>query len=187
MRAITAVENSDVCLLLVDAQLGFESQDLNILNLIHRNRKGVVILVNKWDLVEKETATAIQFEKKIREKIAPFQDVPIIFISAITKLRIQKVLETAMEVYKNRMQKIPTSKLNDLLLEATKAHHPPSYRGHEIKVKYVTQLPTHAPSFALFCNYPEHIKEPYKRYIENRIRENYNFTGVPIQIFFRKK
>ncbi len=187
MRAITAVENSDVCLLLVDAQLGFESQDLNILNLIHRNRKGVVILVNKWDLVEKETATAVQFENKIREKIAPFQDVPIIFTSALTKLRLQKVLETAMEVYKSRMQKIPTSKLNDLLLEATKTHHPPSYRGHEIKVKYVTQLPTHAPSFALFCNYPEHVKEPYKRYIENRIRENFNFTGVPIQIFFRKK
>lgn len=187
MRAITAVENSDVCLLLVDAQLGFESQDLNILNLIHKNRKGVVILVNKWDLVEKETATALQLEKKIREKIAPFQDVPIIFVSALTKLRLQKVLETAMEVYKNRMQRIPTSKLNDLLLEATKAHHPPSYRGREIKIKYVTQLPTHAPSFALFCNYPEHVKEPYKRYIENRIRENFNFSGVPIQIFFRKK
>ena len=187
MRAIRAIENADVCLLLIDAQEGFESQDLNILNLIHKNRKGVVILVNKWDLVEKETYTAKQMEDKIREKIAPFQDVPIIFTSALTKLRLQKVLETAMQVYKNRLQKIPTSKLNEFLLEAVKAHHPPGFRGHEIKVKYVTQLPTHSPSFALFCNYPEHVKEPYKRYIENRIREHYNFTGVPILIFFRKK
>ncbi len=187
MRAIRAIENADVCLLLIDAQEGFESQDLNILNLIHKNRKGAVILVNKWDLVEKETYTAKQMEDKIREKIAPFQDVPIIFTSALTKLRLQKVLETAMQVYKNRLQKIPTSKLNEILLEAVKAHHPPSFRGHEIKVKYVTQLPTHSPSFALFCNYPEHVKEPYKRYIENRIREHFNFTGVPILIFFRKK
>ena len=187
MRAIRAIENADVCLLLVDAQIGFESQDLNILNLIRKNRKGAVILVNKWDLVEKETYTAKQMEDKIREKIAPFQDVPIIFTSALTKLRLQKVLETAMQVYKNRLQRIPTSKLNEILLEAVKAHHPPGFRGHEIKVKYVTQLPTHSPSFALFCNYPEHVKDPYKRYIENRIREHFNFTGVPILIFFRKK
>ncbi len=187
LRSIRAIENSDVCLLLIDAQQGFEAQDLNIMNLIHRNRKGVVLLVNKWDLVEKETNTTVKIEKIIREKMAPFQDVPIIFTSAITKLRLQKVLDVAVKVYTNRKQKIPTSKLNKILLEATKVHHPPSYRGKEIKVKYVTQLPTHAPSFALFCNYPEHVKEPYKRYIENRLRENFDFTGVPIQIFFRKK
>ena len=187
MRSIRAIENSDVCLLLVDAQQGFEAQDMNILSLIHKNRKGVVLLINKWDLVEKETNTTKKIEEAIRQKIAPFQDVPIIFTSALTKLRLQKVLDTAVKVYNNRKQKIPTSKLNKLLLEATKAHHPPSYRGKEIKIKYVTQLPTHAPSFALFCNYPQHVKEPYKRYIENRLRENFNFTGVPIQVFFRKK
>lgn len=187
LRSIRAIENSDVCLLLIDAQQGFEAQDLNIMNLIHKNRKGVVLLVNKWDLVEKETNTTVKIEKIIREKMAPFQDVPIIFTSAITKLRLQKVLDVAVKVYKNRRQKITTSKLNQILLEATKAHHPPSYRGKEIKVKYVTQLPTHAPSFALFCNYPEHVKEPYKRYIENRLREHFDFTGVPIQVFFRKK
>ena len=187
MRSIRAIENSDVCLLLVDAQQGFEAQDMNILSLIHKNRKGVVLLVNKWDLVEKETNTTKKIEEAIRQKMAPFQDVPIIFTSALTKLRLQKVLDTAVKVYNNRKQKIPTSKLNQLLLEATKSHHPPSYRGKEIKIKYVTQLPTHAPSFALFCNYPQHVKEPYKRYIENRLRENFNFTGVPIQVFFRKK
>ncbi len=187
MRSIRAIENSDVCLLLVDAVQGFEAQDMNILNLVHRNRKGVVVLVNKWDLVEKETNTTVKIEKLIREKMAPFQDVPIIFTSALTKLRLQKVLDVAMKVNINRKQKIPTSKLNKILLEATKAHHPPSYRGKEIRIKYVTQLPTYAPSFALFCNHPEHVKEPYKRYIENRLRENFDFTGVPIQIFFRKK
>jgi len=187
MRAIRAIESADVCLLLIDATQGFESQDLNILYLIQRNRKGVVVLVNKWDLVAKETNTAKQMEKTIRDKIAPFQDVPIIFTSALSKIRIKKVLDTALEVYKNRTRKIPTSKLNQIILAAVSAHYPPAYRGKEIKIKYVTQLPTLAPSFALFCNYPEQIKDPYKRFIENRLREQFNFTGVPIQIYFRKK
>ncbi len=187
MRAITAIENSDVCLLLIDAELGFEGQDQNILHLIQRNRKGVVLLVNKWDLVEKDTNTAKIFEEKIRQKIAPFQDIPIIFTSALNKIRLQKILDTAVEVHTNRTRKIPTSQLNKVVLEAVAAHHPPSYRGQEVKIKYATQLPTLAPSYALFCNYPQHIKDPYKRYLENRLRENFKLTGVPIQIFFRKK
>ncbi len=187
MRSIKAIENSDVCLLLIDAVQGFEAQDQNILYLILRNRKGVVILVNKWDLIEKETSTAKQFERNIRNKIAPFQDVPIIFTSALTKIRLHKVLDTAIKVYNIRLKKIPTSRLNEVLLEAVKTYHPPSVRGKEIKIKYATQLPTLAPSFVLFCNYPQHIKDPYRRYLENKIRENFNFTGVPIQIFFRKK
>lgn len=187
MRSIRAIENSDVCLLLADATLGFEAQDLNIFYLIQRNRKGIVVLVNKWDLIEKGTNTARDVEKKIREKTAPFQDVPIIFVSATEKVRLQKVLDAAIEVFRNRKQRIPTSQLNNLLQEAVAHHHPPFYRGREIKIKYGTQLPTLAPSFAFFCNYPEQIKEPYKRFLENRIRSKYNFTGVPIQIFFRKK
>lgn len=187
MRAITAIENSDVCLLLIDAELGFEGQDQNILHLIQRNRKGIVLLVNKWDLVEKDTNTAKIFEEKIRQKIAPFQDIPIVFTSALSKIRLQKILDTAVEVYTNRIQRIPTSKLNQIVLEAVAAHHPPSHRGQEVKIKYATQLPTLAPSFAMFCNYPQHIKDPYKRYLENRLRENFKLSGVPIQIFFRKK
>ncbi|MEA1899001.1 MAG: ribosome biogenesis GTPase Der [Bacteroidota bacterium] len=187
MRAITAIENSDVCLLLIDAELGFEGQDQNILHLIQRNRKGIVLLVNKWDLVEKDTNTAKIFEEKIRQKIAPFQDIPIVFTSALNKIRLQKILDTAVEVHTNRIQRIPTSKLNQVVLEAVAAHHPPSHRGQEVKIKYATQLPTLAPSFAMFCNFPQHIKDPYKRYLENRLREKFNFSGVPIQIFFRKK
>jgi len=187
MRAIRAIESADVCLLLIDATRGFEAQDMNILYLIRRNRKGVVLLINKWDLVKKETNTAKQMEENIRNKIAPFQDVPIIFISALTKIRIRKVLDTALEVYHNRTQRIPTSKLNQIILKVVKDHHPPAYRGREIKIKYATQLPTLAPSFALFCNHPDQIKEPYKRFIENRLREHFNFTGVPIRIYFRKK
>ena len=187
MRAITAIENSDVCLLLIDAELGFEGQDQNILHLIQRNRKGIVLLVNKWDLIEKDSNTAKDFEAKIRQKIAPFQDIPIVFTSALNKIRLQKILDTAVEVHKNRKQKIPTSKLNELVLKAVAAHHPPAHRGMEIKIKYVTQLPTLAPSFAMFCNHPQYIKDPYKRYLENKIRESFNFSGVPIQIFFRKK
>ncbi len=187
MRAITAIENSDVCLLLIDAELGFEGQDQNILHLIERNRKGIVLLVNKWDLIKKDSNTSKKIEESIRQKIAPFQDIPIIFTSALTKLRLQKILDTAVEVHENRKQKISTSKLNKVILEAVAAHHPPSYRGSEVKIKYATQLPTLAPSFAMFCNHPQHIKDPYKRYLENKLRENFNFSGVPIQIFFRKK
>lgn len=187
MRSIRAIENADVCLLLIDATQGFEGQDQNIFNLINKNRKGVVIVVNKWDLVEKTHKTTIEFTKKIKEEIAPFQDVPIIFTSTLTKQRLLKVLETALEVNENRNRKIQTSKLNDFIQEVVDAYPPPAYKGKYIRIKFATQLPTHTPSFAFFCNLPQYIKEPYKRYIENKLRENFNFAGVPLQIFFRQK
>lgn len=187
MRSIRAVENSDVCLLLIDATIGMEGQDMNIFRLVERNRKGILILVNKWDLVEKETNSLKEYEESIREKIRPFDDVPIIFTSALTKQRLHKVLDTAMEVYHNRIKKIPTSKLNEVLLKAIEEYHPPAVRGKYIKIKYVTQLRTHAPIFVFFSNLPQHIKEPYKRYLENKLRENFDFTGVPLKIFFRQK
>jgi len=187
LRSIRAIENADVCLLMIDATRGIESQDLSILNLIIKNRKGVVILVNKWDLVEKETGSTKIFTRAIKEKVAPFQDIPVLFISAITKQRVHKVLEISMDVYKNRSQKIQTSKLNSVMLEIVIANPPPSVKGRYIKIKFVVQLPTLAPSFAFFCNYPQYVKDPYKRYLENRLRENFNFSGVPIQIFMRKK
>lgn len=187
MRAIRAIENADVCLLLIDATRGIEAQDLNILHLIQRNRKGVVVLVNKWDLIEKDSNTSRQFVKTIKDKLAPFQDVPVIFTSAITKQRIHKVLETATRVYENRKRKIPTSRLNQVMLKEISKNPPPSVKGKFVKIKYVTQLPTLAPSFAFFCNLPQYIKVPYKRYLENRLREHFEFTGAPIQIFFRKK
>jgi len=187
MRSIRSIENSDVCLLLIDATLGIEAQDVNIINLVSKNRKGLVILVNKWDLIDKSTATAKHFTTEIKEKIAPFQDVPVFFTSAITRQRIHKVLETAVKVHEHRKQRIPTSKLNKIMLEKITDYPPPSIKGKYIKIKYVTQLPTLAPSFAFFCNLPQYIKEPYKRYLENKLRESFNFTGVPIQIFFRKK
>jgi GTP-binding protein len=187
LRSIRSIETADVCLLLIDATRGIEGQDVNILNLIIRNRKGVVLLVNKWDLVEKETNTMKGFEKTIREKCAPFQDFPLIFISAINKQRVFRVLETAMEVYHNRIQKIPTSALNKYMLEAIEEHPPPAHKGKYIRIKYVSQLPTHAPSFAFYANLPQYIREPYKRYLENRMREKFALTGVPIQIFIRKK
>ncbi len=187
MRSIRAIENADVCLLLIDATQGFEGQDQNIFNLINKNRKGVVIVVNKWDLVEKTHKTTIEFTKKIKEEIAPFQDVPIIFTSTLTKQRLLKVLETALEVNENRNRKIQTSKLNDFIQEVVDAYPPPAYKGKYIRIKFATQLPTHTPSFAFFCNLPQYIKEPYKRYIENKLRVNFNFAGVPLQIFFRQK
>ncbi len=187
LRSVRAIENSDVCILLIDATLGVEAQDMNIFNLIIRNRKGVVLVVNKWDLVEKDNKTTKEFTDLIKKRIAPFQDVPIIFASAITKQRILKVLEEAIQVFENRKQRIPTSKLNEIIQDAVEAYPPPSYKGKFIKIKYATQLPTHAPSFALFCNLPQYIKEPYKRYIENKLREQFNFSGVPMQIFFRQK
>jgi GTP-binding protein len=186
-RSIRAIENADVCLLLLDATRGLESQDMSILRLIQSNRKGLVILVNKWDLIEKETNTSKAFEENIKGKIAPFTDVPIIFMSALTKQRIHKVLEVAMEVNENRIRKISTPVLNDTLLPMIESYPPPSWKGKHIKVKYCTQLPTHTPSFVLFCNLPQYIKENYKRYLENRMREKWNFSGVPIQLFFRKK
>ena len=187
MRSIRAIEESDVCILLIDATRGMEAQDLNIFHLIERNRKGVVIVVNKWDLVEKAGKTLIEYEKSLREKIAPFKDVDIIFASALTKQRLLKVLEAALQVYANRTQKIKTSELNRIMLEAIENYPPPSLKGKYVKIKYITQLPTHAPSFAFYCNLPQYVKDPYKRYLENQIRENWKFTGVPIQIFMRKK
>ena len=187
LRSIRAIESSDVCMLLIDATRGIEGQDLNIMNLIIRNRKGVVLLVNKWDLVEKDHQSTEKFTTEIRQKAAPFQDLPIIFISAINKQRVFKVLETAMEVYQNRTQKIQTSVLNKYMLDAIEQHPPPAHKGKYVRIKYVAQLPTHAPSFAFYANLPQYIREPYKRYLENRMREKFKFTGVPIQIFFRRK
>lgn len=187
MRSIRAVENSDVCLLMVDATLGFEGQDLNIFHLAEKNFKGVVVLVNKWDLVEKETNTYRHIEAEIRQRLSPFSDVPILFVSATQKLRIYKALETAMNVYRNRTRKIPTSRLNELLLPVIRENPPPMYKGKQIKIKYITQLKTHYPSFVFFCNLPQYVKEPYKRFVENQLRKLSDFTGVPIQVYFRSK
>ncbi len=187
LRSVRTIEESDVCMLLIDATRGVESQDVNIFNLMIRNKKGVVILVNKWDLIEKDNASVKKFTEQIHERIAPFVDVPIIFMSALTKQRIFKALETAVEVYENRKQKLKTSALNDVLLAAIEKYPPPSIKGKFVKIKYVTQLPSPTPSFALFANLPQYVKDPYRRYIENQIRDNFNFSGVPIQIFFRKK
>ena len=187
LRSVRSIEDSDVCMLLIDAERGVESQDVNIFNLMVRNKKGVVILVNKWDLIEKDNASVNEFTEQIKERIAPFVDVPIVFISALSKQRIFKALELAIEVHENRKQKIKTSKLNDVLLEAIEKYPPPSLKGKYIQIKYVTQLPSPTPSFALFANLPQYIKDPYRRYIENQLREHFNFSGVPLQIFFRKK
>ena len=187
MRSVRAIEHSDVCILMIDATIGIEAQDVNVFHLIERNSKGVVVLVNKWDLIEKETSTMKDFERKIKERLEPFDDVPIIFVSALTKQRIHKALEVAIQVNKNRVQRIPTSKLNEVMQEAMEANHPPSVKGKFIRIKYVTQLPTHAPAFAFYCNLPQYVRESYKRYLENKIREHFPFTGVPIKIFMRKK
>lgn len=187
LRSVRTIESSDVCLLMIDATRGVEAQDMNIFNLIIKNKKGVVILVNKWDLIEKDTHSTKKFTEEIMERIAPFTDVPIIFISAKTKQRVHKALETAVEVFGRRQQKIKTSQLNEVMLEAIENYGPPAVKGKYIKIKYVTQLPSPTPSFAFFANLPQYIKEPYKRYLENKLRENFNFTGVPIQIYFRQK
>lgn len=188
MRSIRSIEGADVCILMLDASEGLESQDLNLFSLIQRNNKGIVIVVNKWDLLEKETNTSKEFEERIREKISPFDDVPIIFTSVINKQRIFKVLETAKKVYENRSQRIPTSKLNEDVLPIVKDQNPPpAYKGKYIKVKYVMQLKTPFPQFVFYCNLPQYIRDPYKRYIENRMREMYDFNGVPIIIYFRAK
>jgi GTPase len=187
MRAVRTIENSDICLLLLDATRGLESQDLNIMSLILKNNKGVIVLVNKWDLIEKENNITIKFEKELREKTAPFTDYPILFISAINKQRIHKVLETVEMVNANKNRKIPTSELNEVMLQVIAGYPPPSLKGKYVKIKYATQLPVHTPSFAFFCNLPQYVKDPYKRFIENRMREKFAFTGVPIRIFFRKK
>jgi len=187
MRSIRAIESSDVCLLMLDATQGIEAQDMNIFQLIQKNKKGIVILVNKWDLVEKDNHSTNEYLKKIEERIAPFTDIPIIFTSATTKQRIHKVLDTAIEVYKNRKQKIQTSVLNELMLPIIEAYSPPAIKGKFVKIKFVTQLPTNTPSFAFFTNLPQYVKEPYKRFLENQLREKFNFSGVPIQIYIRQK
>ncbi len=187
MRSIRAIEGADVCLLLIDATRGIEGQDVNIFHLIEKNRKGVVILVNKWDLVDKEANSTKRYAEVIREKIAPFTDVPIIFTSALTKQRVFKALEAAVEVYENKKRRVPTSKLNEYMLDMIEVNNPPAVKGKYIRIKYVTQLPTSSPQFAFYCNLPQYVKEPYKRYLENKLREKYNFTGVPVQIYMRKK
>jgi len=187
MRSIRSIEYSDVCLLLIDATLGFESQDQSIFHLADKNRKGIVILVNKWDLVDKDTHTTKAYEAAIREKIAPFTNVPILFISALTKQRLLKALEIAIKVSEDRKARISTSKLNDVMLPFIEHNPPPATKGKYIRIKFCTQLPTKTPTFAFFANLPQYIKEPYKRYIENKLRESFNFSGVPLQIFFRKK
>jgi len=187
MRSIRAIESCDVCMIMIDATQGFEAQDQSIFHLAQRNHKGIVILVNKWDLVEKETNTTKEFEERIREEIAPFRDVPIVFISALTKQRVYKALETALEVYKNRVTKIPTRKLNDAMLPIIEAYPPPAWKGKYVKIKFITQLPSHTPQFAYFCNLPQYVRDPYKRFLENKMREIWNFTGVPIEVYMRKK
>ncbi|MCF8330336.1 MAG: ribosome biogenesis GTPase Der [Crocinitomicaceae bacterium] len=187
LRSIRTIENADVCLFLIDASEGIQKQDLSIYYMIEKNSKGVVVLVNKWDLVEKDHRTMVEYEENLRNQLAPYNDVPIIFTSTITKQRIHKALETAMEVFANRTKKIPTSKLNDVMLEIIQQTPPPANKGKYIKIKFVQQLPTHAPAFAFFCNLPQYLTEAYRRFLENRMREVFDFKGVPIKIFFRKK
>lgn len=187
IRTVKAIEEADVCMLMLDATTGLESQDLSILQVVQRRNKGVVIIVNKWDLIEKETNTARDFETIIKQKMAPFSDVPVLFISVHDKQRIYKAIEIALQVAENRARKISTPKLNDLIEEVTQKQTPPSFRGHLIKIKYGTQLPLPYPAFALFCNYPEEIKDNYRHYIENQIRDVFEFTGSPVRIFFRQK
>lgn len=187
MRTIKALEEADVVILMVDAMEGLESQDVNIFHLAEKNKKGIVILVNKWDLVEKDGKTMKAFEEQIRHKLQPFTDVPIVFTSVINKQRIFKAIEVALEVFKNRAKKVPTSKLNDVMLPIIENYPPPALKGKYIKVKYITQINATSPMFAFFCNLPQYIKEPYKRFIENKLREHFDFTGVPIQIYFRQK
>lgn len=187
IRAVKAMDEADVCLLVLDAEKGITAQDVNIFSLAARKGKGLVVLVNKWDIVEKETNTARDYEKRLKEKIAPFTDVPVLFISAKEKTRIFKAIEVALEVFENKKRKIPTAQLNDIMLKAVEAYHAPVVRGHSIKIKFVTQLPTHVPSFAFFTNFPDDIKMPYKNYLENQLRKHFDFKGVPVRIFFRKK
>lgn len=187
LRSVRTIENSDVCIFMIDAEEGLQKQDLSIYYIIEKNSKGVIVLVNKWDLVEKDQNTMMKYEENIRKQLAPFNDVPIIFTSTITKQRIHKALEATMMVHENRTKKIPTSKLNEVMLEIIQATPPPAMKGKYIRIKYVQQLPTHAPAFAIFCNLPQYIPDSYKRFLENRLRENFDFCGVPIKIFFRKK
>jgi GTP-binding protein len=187
MRSVRAIEHSDVCILIIDATRGFEGQDQSIFWLAEKNRKGVVILVNKWDLVEKDTMSTRDYENKIREQLQPFTDVPILFVSALTKQRLLKALEETVKVYENRSQRISTSKFNDYMLKIIENHPPPALKGKYVKIKYCMQLPTPTPQFVFFANLPQYVKEAYKRYLENKIRENWDFSGVPIDIYIREK
>jgi len=187
MRTIKALEEADIVILMIDAVEGIEAQDINIFHLAEKNRKGIMIVVNKWDLIEKNTKTAKVFEDTIKQKLAPFTDVPIVFTSVTEKQRILKVLDVAGKVYTNRAKKIATSKLNDVLLPIIESYPPPSIKGKYVKIKYITQLKGVAPIFAFFCNLPQYIKEPYMRFLENKLRENFDFNGVPVQLFFRQK
>ena len=187
MRAVRAIEYSDVCILMLDASLGVESQDMNIFQLIIRNKKGCVIVVNKWDLVEKETNTLKEYEKNIRERLAPFNDVPVIFTSVVKKQRIMNVLDAAAKVFENRSRRIPTARLNEVMLPEIENYPPPAYKGKFVKIKYVTQLPTVCPSFAFFCNLPQYVRENYKRFLENKLRSHFDFSGTPLQIYMRQK
>jgi GTP-binding protein len=187
IRAIKAIDDADVCMIVLDADKGITAQDITIFSLAVRKGKGVVVLVNKWDLVEKDTNTARDYEKALKQKLAPFTDVPILFISVLEKTRIFKAIELSLEVYENRQRRVPTAKLNEAMLAAVAAYHAPVVRGNSIKIKYVTQLPTPVPSFAFFTNYPDDIKSPYRNYLENQLRTKFNFTGVPVRIYFRKK
>ena len=187
IRAIKAVDEADVCMIMIDATKGITAQDINIFSMATKKGKGVVVLVNKWDLMEKETNTAKDYEAELKKRLAPFTDVPVLFISAKEKTRIFKSIELALEVFENRQKKISTSELNEVILKSIASYHPPVVRGHPVKVKYITQLPTRVPSFAFFCNYPDDVKLPYKNYLENQLRLNFNLKGVPIRIFFRKK
>jgi len=187
IRAVKAMDEADVCMLVLDAEKGITAQDVNIFSLAARKGKGIVLLVNKWDLLEKSTNTAKEYETQLKEKIAPFSDVPVLFVSAKEKTRIFKAMEIALQVFENRKRRIATSKLNDVMLKAVEAYHAPVVRGHAVKIKYVMQLPTAVPSFAFFTNYPDDIKTPYKNYLENQLRSSFDFTGVPVRIFFRKK
>jgi GTPase len=187
IRAIKAMDEADVCLLVLDASKGITAQDLSIFSLAVKKGKGIVILVNKWDLVEKDTNTARDYEKELKDRLAPFTDLPILFISVALKTRIFRAVEAALEVYDNRRRKVPTNQLNETMLKAVESYHPPVVRGHPLKIKYVTQLPTQTPSFAFFCNFPDDVKQPYKNYLENQLREHFNFKGVPLRLYFRKK
>lgn len=187
LRSIRSIEDSDLCLLLIDATRGMESQDLYILSIIQKNNKGVIFLVNKWDLVEKDNKSTKNFEDELRSRTAPFTDYPVLFISAKTRQRIHNVLELIMKVYENRRRKIPTSQLNEVMLPYIESTPPPALKGKHIRIKYITQLPSAYPTFAYFCNFPQYIKDPYRRFIENRMRENFELSGAPVKIYFRKK
>lgn len=187
MRSIRAIENSDVCIMMIDATTGMEAQDMNIFNLILRNRKACVVVVNKWDLFIKDSNTMKEYREALKERLAPFSDVPVIFTSVLKMQRIQDVLSAATEVYANYSRKIPTARLNETLLPVIEETPPPAWKGKYVKIKYITQLPTKFPAFAFFCNLPQYVKEPYKRFVENQLRKNFNLCGCPVQIYFRQK